>query len=117
MAVKAKQKPASTSRHEERFPGESKDYRAARDNLLRAEMELRRRTEAVAAMRRQLPRGGAVPEDYEFEEGAEDLEGAHSVRRVKLSELFERSASSLIVYSFIYGPMAKACPSCTSILD
>ena len=31
------------------FPGESAEYRAARDRLLEMEIDLRRRTEAVAA--------------------------------------------------------------------
>jgi predicted dithiol-disulfide oxidoreductase (DUF899 family) len=31
------------------FPGESTEYRAARDRLLQHELELRRTTEAVAA--------------------------------------------------------------------
>ena len=47
--------------HSERFPGESQEYRTARDKLLMAEIELRKRIEEVAAMRRQLPLGGAVP--------------------------------------------------------
>ena len=42
------------------FPGESAQYRAARDRLLEQEIELRRATEAVAAARRQLPPGGVV---------------------------------------------------------
>ena len=45
------------------FPGESADYRAARDRLLEQEIELRRATEAVAAARRALPPGGVVPQD------------------------------------------------------
>ena len=49
------------------FPGESAEYRAARDRLLEQEIELRRATEAVAAARRELPPGGLVPEDYVFE--------------------------------------------------
>lgn len=43
------------------FPGESAEYRAARDRLVRQEIELRRATEAAAA-RRRLPPGGIVPE-------------------------------------------------------
>jgi predicted dithiol-disulfide oxidoreductase (DUF899 family) len=104
--------------HTQRFPGESADYRKARDRLLEAEMELRRRTEEVAALRRKLPDGGAVAQDYEFEEGAANLDDTRAIRRVKLSELFERPGASLVVYSFMYGPqMPKACPSCTSMLD
>ena len=52
------------------FPGESPEYRAARDRLLEQEIELRRAMEAVAAARRELPPGGVVPEDYVFQ-GAE----------------------------------------------
>jgi hypothetical protein len=37
------------------FPGESDEYRAARDRLLEQEIELRRAMEAVAAARRELP--------------------------------------------------------------
>lgn len=118
MTAKTKRKPASVSIHSERFPGESADYRAARDKLLKAELNLRRDLEKVAAMRRQLPRGGPVPQDYLFEEGSADQDDTESVRTVRLSELFVRPKASLVVYSFMYGPkMAKACPSCTSILD
>ena len=44
------------------FPGESAEYREARDRLLAQEIELRRAMEAVAAARRKLPPGGVVPE-------------------------------------------------------
>jgi predicted dithiol-disulfide oxidoreductase (DUF899 family) len=92
------------------FPNEPKPYRAARNRLLRAEIALRREVEKVAALRRKLPAGGKVPQDYVFEEG-------EPARRVKLSELFgERD--TLVAYSFMYSPaMAKACPMCTSMLD
>lgn len=119
----AKRKTGSTRKtiasalHKERFPGESRAYRAARNTLLQAELELRRKTEALAALRRKLPVGGCVPEDYEFEEGAADLADTETVRRVKLSELFQRDAS-LVIYSYMYsGEMAKACPMCTCMLD
>jgi predicted dithiol-disulfide oxidoreductase (DUF899 family) len=114
---KAPRKSAPAALHKERFPGESKAYRAARNGLLKAEMKLRREMEAVAALRRKLPPGGPIPEDYEFEEGAADLVDTETVRRVKMSELFQKDAS-LVVYNYMYGPaMAKACPMCTSILD
>ena len=45
------------------FPGESAEYRGARNALLAQEMELRRQIERVAAQRRQLPAGGAIPDD------------------------------------------------------
>ena len=91
-----------------RFPNESDAYRAARNALLTAEIELRRQTEAVAAQRRALPEGGEVPEDYVFE----GEEGP-----VRLSELFG-DKSTLVLYNYMYGPkMEQPCPSCTSMLD
>ena len=42
-----------------RFPGESAEYRQARDALLSEEIELRRHTERVAELRRALPQGTA----------------------------------------------------------
>ncbi|MDB4888916.1 MAG: hypothetical protein JWL61_771, partial [Gemmatimonadetes bacterium] len=50
------------------FPGESAEYRAARDQLLQQEIELRRATEAVAVARRNLPPGASVAENYVFQE-------------------------------------------------
>lgn len=47
--------------HDIRFPGESQEYRNARDDLLATEIELRRINEAAAQRRRKLPVGGAVP--------------------------------------------------------
>ena len=117
MASKAKRKTASGALYSERFPGESRGYRAARNTLLKAEVDLRRKTESVAALRRKLPQGGPAPEDYEFEEGAADPGDTETVRRVKMSELFRRDAS-LVIYSYMYGPaMDKPCPMCTCMLD
>jgi len=86
--------------------------------------------ERVAAERRALPPGGAVPEDYVFEEAAE---GGGEVR---FSELFAPGKDTLVIYSFMFPrwpadtrpgpgeaetarlPLAETpCPSCTSILD
>ncbi|MBI4490562.1 MAG: DUF899 family protein [Deltaproteobacteria bacterium] len=104
--------------HSVRFPGESRGYRRARNELLLAERQLRRHIEKVAALRRQLPLGGNLDQDYVFEEGAPDLDDTETVRRVRLSDLFEHGKGSLIVYSFMYGPeMAKPCPMCTALLD
>jgi len=115
--------------HAVRFPGESDEYRQARDKLLEAEIDLRRHTEAVAAKRRTLPLGGAVPEDYRFEEAAD------SGGEVRFSELFEAGKNTLVVYNFMFPrsagdtrtapfgetgklPLAETpCASCTSILD
>jgi predicted dithiol-disulfide oxidoreductase (DUF899 family) len=118
MSANTTRKPASAPVHSQRFPGESAKYRAARDALLTAELNLRRELEKVAAMRRELPPGGLVPQDYAFEDGSADPDDIESVRTVRMSELFVRPDASLVVYSFMYGPdMAKACPMCTAMLD
>jgi len=57
---KTAKKATPRALHAARFPGESRKYRAARDQLLKSEIALRRQTEAVAAARRKLPLGGAV---------------------------------------------------------
>src|SRR5690242_6540372 len=80
------------------FPGESREYREARDRLLEQEIELRRATEAVAAARRELPPGGAVPRDYVFRGAGND--GAPV--DVRLSELFAPGKDSLVIYSFMF---------------
>jgi predicted dithiol-disulfide oxidoreductase (DUF899 family) len=100
--------------HDKRFPNESPAYRSARNELLRAEVELRAHVEKVAEQRRRLPASGKVKEDYVFERMRPD--GA--VESVRLSELFAPGKDSLVVYSFMYGPKAEAaCPSCTSLID
>jgi predicted dithiol-disulfide oxidoreductase (DUF899 family) len=101
-----------------RFPGEVPAYRSARDELLRAEEELRRQVEAVAALRRRLPVGGPVPEDYVFEEGEPNLDDRSPSRPVRLSELFAPGKDSLVLYNFMFSPeMEHACPMCSSFLD
>ena len=90
------------------FPNESQEYRAAREQLLQQEIELRRLTEKVAQSRRALPPGGVIPEDYIF----------HGDGPVKLSELFEPGKNTLAIYSYMFGPERKRpCPMCTQILD
>src|SRR2546423_5363223 len=114
------------------FPGESPEYRAARDRLLEQEIELRRATEELAAARRRLPPGGAVPEDYVFRGEGEG--GAPT--DVRLSQLFAPGKDSLAIYSFMFPrdpgdqrpgpdrgetaslPLAEGpCPSCVALLD
>jgi predicted dithiol-disulfide oxidoreductase (DUF899 family) len=65
------------------FPNESKAYRAARNDLLKAEINLRQQIEKVAALRRSLPAGGEVAEDYVFvrTEDAKGLPDVHSDAR------------------------------------
>jgi predicted dithiol-disulfide oxidoreductase (DUF899 family) len=114
------------------FPGESAEYRAARNRLLEQEIELRRAMEAVAAARRRLPPGGVVPQDYIFQ--AHGPDGGPAA--VRLSELFAPGQDSLVIYSMMFPrdprddrpgpasgqtallPLAQGpCPSCTAFLD
>lgn len=114
------------------FPGESAEYRAARDRLLAEEIELRRAMEAVAAARRRLPPGGGVPEDYVFQ----GVGAGGALTDVRLSDLFAPGKGSLAIYSFMFPrdpsderpgpdtgrtaalPLAEGpCPSCVALLD
>ncbi len=104
----------TSTMHDKRLPNESQEYRSARDKLLAEENALREQIERVAALRRQLPAGGEIKEDYEFEEI--DLANG-STRPIRFSELFG-DKSDLLVYSYMYGPeWENPCPSCTSLID
>jgi predicted dithiol-disulfide oxidoreductase (DUF899 family) len=108
----------SRSLHALRFPGESAAYRAARNTLLKHEIELRQQIEAVAAERRTLPPGGPLLQDYVFDELAREDEHSVVRREVRFSELFAKGKDTLVVYSYMFGPqMAAPCPMCTSMLD
>jgi predicted dithiol-disulfide oxidoreductase (DUF899 family) len=108
----------STTLHSIRFPNETDAYREARNELLEAEIKLRKQVEDVAALRRNLPLGGEVAEDFVFDEGATDLDDEQTVKQTRFSELFTPGKDTLAVYSFMYGPqMENACPYCTSLLD
>ncbi|NND59512.1 MAG: DUF899 family protein [Gammaproteobacteria bacterium] len=96
-----------TISHDKRFPNESDEYRSARNELLEAERELRRNVESVAELRRRLPPGGKLTQDYVFE----SLQG-----EVLLSSLFG-AHDSLILYNFMFAPGKDPCPMCTSLLD
>ena len=114
------------------FPGESPEYRAARNRLLDEEISLRRSMESVAAARRSLPPGGPIPEDYLFD----TIGPSSSPEKIKLSQLFTPEQNSLVIYNFMFprwskdsrpGPVKGAtsalkledspCPSCTALLD
>ena len=90
------------------FPNESSEYREARNALLAEEIELRRHLWRVAEQRRDLPPGGEVTQDYEFEGKDGPL---------MLSDLFG-DHDTLIIYSMMYGPQREqGCPMCSSMLD
>ncbi|NVO55887.1 DUF899 family protein [Rhodobacteraceae bacterium B1Z28] len=91
------------------LPNESPEYRAARNRLLTAETELRAQVEKVATLRRGLPKGGILSEDYEFRA----LDGSSA----PLSSLFG-SHDTLVIYSLMYASDAKSpCPMCSAFLD
>jgi predicted dithiol-disulfide oxidoreductase (DUF899 family) len=113
-------------------PNASEAYRAARTALLAEEVELRRHTERVAEMRRALPPGPRIREDYVFT----GLGAGGKPVEVKLSELFRPGTNSLVVYCYMFprhksdtrdpaktGAIAslpvkdQPCPSCTGLLD
>jgi predicted dithiol-disulfide oxidoreductase (DUF899 family) len=95
-------------------PNESAEYRQARDELLQAEIELRRAEEAVAEKRRALPPGGEVTGDYVFDSPSGPA---------TFAELFATGKDTLYLYNFMFIPgeqglpLEQACPSCTSIID
>jgi predicted dithiol-disulfide oxidoreductase (DUF899 family) len=91
-----------------RFPGESSEYRDVRDRLLEAEIKLRKNIEDVAELRRSLPLGGPLKDDYIFEEGAADINDSTNIRKTSLSELFSPGKDSLVIYSFMFGPQMPA---------
>jgi predicted dithiol-disulfide oxidoreductase (DUF899 family) len=89
-------------------PNESAEYRRARNELLREEIELRRQIERVAELRRALPPGGEVTGDYRFqgESGPTDFAGLFGNKQ------------TLVVYSYMFGPQReRPCPMCTSLLS
>src|SRR3984957_8947632 len=80
---------------------------AARLELLEAEKELTRRSDAVARQRQELP---WVPVEKEYRFATEA--GAAS-----LADLFG-GCSQLLVYYFMFGPeYSGGCPSCSAIAD
>jgi predicted dithiol-disulfide oxidoreductase (DUF899 family) len=89
------------------YPNESAEYRAARNELLMEEIELRRHLERVASQRRALPPGGEIPQDFQL---------ASETGPIRFSSLFG-DKPTLVIYSMMYGPQRQApCPMCTSFL-
>jgi predicted dithiol-disulfide oxidoreductase (DUF899 family) len=87
--------------------GTQEEWQAKRDELLKDEKELTRRSDELAGKRRELP-WVPVEKDYRFE----TEEGTKS-----LADLFD-GRSQLLVYHFMFGPPYEAgCPVCSSIAD
>jgi predicted dithiol-disulfide oxidoreductase (DUF899 family) len=91
----------------ERRIGTQAEWQSARDELLKEEKELTRRSDELARKRRELP-WVPVEKDYRFE----TTDGSKS-----LADLFD-GRSQLLVYHFMFGPDYEAgCPVCSSIAD
>src|SRR5438552_18889178 len=102
-----------TNMSELRYPNESREYRDARESLLKDEQELVDKVKSVAERRRKLPRGGLLKEDYVFQWANDGKVG----KSVEFSELFG-DKNTLLLYSWMYGPnWDNPCPSCTSLVD
>lgn len=101
-----------------RLTDETADYATQREALRLAEIELMRRREQVAELRRQLPPGPIV-DDYVFQEGPADLAvGDTPARDVRLSELFSIPDRALVVYHLMLGKkQTSPCPMCTLWID
>ncbi len=95
------------------LPGEDQAYRTARDQLLKAERDLRRQLERVAALRRALPPGGPLKDDYDLIEATPGREAGS----VRFSALFRPGKSSLVIYGFMYPDGGPPCPMCCAFLD
>jgi predicted dithiol-disulfide oxidoreductase (DUF899 family) len=87
--------------------GTQEEWQAERDELLRGEKELTRRSDDLARKRRELP-WVPLEKDYRFE----TADGTKAI-----GELFD-GRSQLVVYHFMFGPDWQAgCPVCSSITD
>jgi len=96
-----------------RYPNESREYRDAREALLKDEQDLVDNVKSVAEKRRNLPPGGQLKEDYVFQWASNGKVGEN----VRFSELFGDKVT-LLLYSFMYGPnWDNPCPACTSLVD
>ena len=87
--------------------GTRADWLQARLQLLKAEKQLTRQSDALARQRQALP-WVPIDKDYRFdtEDGSASLE-----------DLF-KGRSQLLIYHFMFGPDYKAgCPSCSAIAD
>ncbi|KWV58388.1 thioredoxin [Bradyrhizobium macuxiense] len=87
--------------------GTREQWLAARLDLLQAEKDLTRRSDALARQRQALP-WVRIDKDYRF-----DTDNGSA----SLADLF-RGRSQLLIYHFMFGPdYAAGCPSCSMIAD
>ncbi len=87
--------------------GTRKEWLAARLDLLEAEKDLTRQSDALTQRRQELP-WVRIDKAYQFDTDAGNA---------SLADLF-RGRSQLLVYHFMFGPDYTAgCPSCSAIAD
>src|SRR5678809_608843 len=87
--------------------GTREEWLAARLDLLKAEKELTRQSDALAQRRQELP-WVRIDKTYRFD----TEQGSAS-----LADLF-RGRSQLLVYHFMFGPdYTGGCPACSAIAD
>src|SRR5215831_9048606 len=90
------------------FPGESAEYRKAREALVAEEIEFRRHMTRLTEQRRALPLGPAIEKNYRFK----DANGSE----LGFLDLFGRH-NALVTYFWMFGPQReRPCPMCTNWL-
>jgi predicted dithiol-disulfide oxidoreductase (DUF899 family) len=90
------------------FPGESAEYRRAREALLAEEIEVRRHLTRVTEQRRALPPGPVIRKNYRFKD--------ENAFEVGLLDLFG-DKDTLVTYFWMFGPQReRPCPMCTNWL-
>jgi predicted dithiol-disulfide oxidoreductase (DUF899 family) len=88
------------------FPGESEEYRRAREALLAEEIEFRRHMTRLTEQRRALPPGPVIEKNYRFK----DANGAD----LGFLDLFGKH-DALVTYFWMFGPQReRPCPMCTT---
>ncbi len=113
-------KPEHTPRG---WEGQTPEYRKLRDELLEAETARKDQRERVAALRRTLPFGPVIAEDYLFHEGPAELtkdadDSNDEIREVRMSELFAPGKDSLIVIHTMFPEDdERPCPMCNMWAD
>jgi len=90
------------------FPGESAEYRKAREALLAEEIEVRRHLTRVSEQRQALPPGPVIKNTYRFKD--------ENAFEVGLRDLFG-DKDTLVTYFWMFGPQReRPCPMCTNWL-
>jgi predicted dithiol-disulfide oxidoreductase (DUF899 family) len=90
------------------FPGETAEYRKAREALLVEEIEVRRHLTRVSEQRQALPPGPVIKNTYRFKD--------ENAFEVGLVDLFG-DKDTLVTYFWMYGPQReRPCPMCTNFL-